>query len=64
MYNEEKPVIETLRKKITETNRVMELLTETIFTINIAYIYLLWKTKLLIYQQENLLTAKTTPAFT
>lgn len=37
MYNEEKPVIETLRKKITETNRVMELLTETIFTINIAY---------------------------
>lgn len=42
MYNEEKPVIETLRKKITETYRVMELtfmlLTETIFTINIAYI--------------------------
>lgn len=42
MYNEEKLVIETLRKKITETYRVMELtfmlLTETIFTINIAYI--------------------------
>lgn len=56
MYNEEKPVIETLRKKITETYRVMELtfmlLTETIFTINIAYIYLLWNMKLLIYQEE------------
>lgn len=54
MYNEEKPVIETLRKKITETYRVMERLCCWLkpFSLLTLHIYLLWKTKLLIYREE------------